>query len=60
MLPPALYDMNPKLDHAQSPALRRSPYQGSALEMMVHDLVNMVQAGRETLAKTESLRLIDR
>jgi hypothetical protein len=50
--------MEPMFDRKQTPAQRHSPHQGSAIEMMIHTMVNMVQAGRANPAKAEGPRFL--
>lgn len=48
--------MESQFDRKQAPALRLSPHQGSAIDMMIQSMVNMVQAGRANPAKIEGSR----
>ncbi len=49
--------MEQQVSRQQAPAQRYSSHQGSAIDMMIHSLVNMVQAGRANPAKTDGTRL---
>jgi hypothetical protein len=58
--PVSIHDvlMEPQFEAKQAPAQRHSPHQGSAIEMMIHSMVNMVQAGRTNPAKADGSRLL--
>jgi hypothetical protein len=49
--------MEQQVSRQQAPAQRYASHQGSAIDMMIHSLVTMVQAGRTNPAKTDGARL---
>jgi len=48
--------MTQQIAQFRAPTLKNSHHQGSAIEMMIHSLVNMVQAGRGQSAKPDGSR----